>query len=364
MAKRILLVTGGLGFIGERLLPRITQQYDQTIVVDSLNTYVHSKVPAVNENIRVIVGKVEDPRTWDFVRESINSHVEYIDVCHLASETSTGLSLKHPTWHVTPNVTGTALLMEFLDSLKIRIRRVVLSSSRAVYGEGAWKLGDKVVYPTTREKSDLDQANWNPRYNGDICEEPIPSSSSITFPNPCNIYGVSKLAQEQLLKTWGTSHHISVINLRFQNVYGPGQALENGYSGILAFFVKQMIFKHRVPIYEGGNILRDFVYVDDVVDSLGAALMHKTDSSFTGDVGTGRSISLAEAAFEISKITNCEIPELVQDYRPGDVRAAFCDPRETQIFLGVTCNTSTSKGFEALVDWAQDKLEAYKTTNA
>jgi dTDP-L-rhamnose 4-epimerase len=354
MKRNILLVTGGLGFIGSKLLNGIENEYDLILIVDSLNPFVHkNKLPTFSSRCKVISGKVEDARTWDYVLESINFEFESMDVVHLASETSTGLSLARPSWHTNPNVNGSSLLIEFLDKFRSRIRKIILSSSRAVYGEGAWVLNGDVVYPNTRSAIDLNSGDWKPKYGNIFCESFLPSSAAKTQTNPCNIYGVTKLTQEQLIQIWGRSHNVQTIVLRFQNVYGPGQSLENGYSGILAFFVKEALGKRFINVYERGDIVRDFVYVDDVVASIVASLRTRNEDAFVGDIGTGLQTTIFEIAEIICEQLAVESPRRVDNYRLGDVRAAACDPTTTQEFLKVKCEIRPEQGIAHLIDWAK-----------
>lgn len=358
MSKRVLLITGGLGFIGSKLLIEIAVNYDKVYIVDSFNPFIHKyHLPSLSRNMQIISGKVEDSRTWDYVDQELQDDFASLDVVHLASETSTGLSLDHPSWHTDPNVNGTSLLIEFLDKRREKVRRIVLSSSRAVYGEGAWLIGESTVYPNTRERIDLDSGIWNPKVDNSFCENFLPSAANRTFPNPCNVYGATKLAQEQLIQIWARSRGVQSIVLRFQNVYGPGQALDNGYSGILAFFVKESLEGGQLKVYEGGEIIRDFVYVDDVVSSLVAALAVDTQESFIGDIGTGIQTSLFLAATVISEYLRTKSPLRVNQYRLGDVRSAACDPLLTQEFLGVSCTTTPEKGLGSLINWARDVIK-------
>ena len=170
MKNRVLLLTGGLGFIGSKLLFNLEENYDRILIVDSLHPFVHKNLSLkISSNITLVSGKVEDARTWEYAFERLNFELEFIDVIHLASETSTGLSLSHPSWHTNPNINGTSYLMEFLDLYPGKVRRVILSSSRAVYGEGAWSQNENKVYPAARRKVDLEGMNWSPIYNGNSC---------------------------------------------------------------------------------------------------------------------------------------------------------------------------------------------------
>ena len=142
--------------------------------------------------------------------------------------------------------------------------RVVLTSSRAVYGEGAWRdTNGRVVYPGQRSRAMLEAKQWD--FPG---LTPVPSDATRTEPRPASIYGATKLTQELVLRAWALSFGVEIGLLRLQNVYGPGQSLSNPYTGIVSLFARLAKAKETIPVYEDGAIIRDFVFIDDVVQAV------------------------------------------------------------------------------------------------
>jgi dTDP-L-rhamnose 4-epimerase len=274
----------------------------------------------------------------------------------LASETSTALSLTRPTSHALPNVVGTTLLLEFLNGCNLTVDKVIHSSTRAVYGEGAWLKNEEVVYPNTRTLLDLKECIWNPRVESGYCERPLAANSKTTKVNPSNIYGITKLCQEQLIFTWGRSNNISTISLRLQNVYGRGQSLNNSYSGILAHFVSQMLRGGSVSIFEGGEIIRDFVNIKDVVEALLLSANWSGGANEILDIGSGSPQSIEDVALLMSQITKSPIPTIVDDFRLGDVRAAYCDPILALKTIGYESHVSIQEGLSDLIEWASRQI--------
>src|SRR4051794_9760867 len=159
-----ILITGGAGFIGANLVCRLHDEGHTLCVLDTLSPQIHGKDPSQSPLLRQIQGKchfiqgdVTDPA-------SVNDALEGCDaVVHLAAETGTGQSMYEVTRYCHTNVQGTAVLLEAITARKHSVRRVVVASSRAIYGEGRYELDGQSVYPTGRLESDLAQGKFEPR---------------------------------------------------------------------------------------------------------------------------------------------------------------------------------------------------------
>ena len=193
-------------------------------------------------------------------------------IVHLAAETGTAQSLSEATRHGSVNVVGTTQLLDALSRAALVPDQLVLASSRAVYGEGAWQCGSEVFYPQPRSHAQLMAGIWDPQGPTNDPVVPLPSCAGRTEPRPTNIYAATKLAQEHILAAWTAAHDANLSMLRLQNVYGPGQSLTNSYTGIVALFARLAREQRALEVYEDGRIMRDFVYIDDVVDALFAAI--------------------------------------------------------------------------------------------
>ena len=269
MSERVL-VTGGAGFIGSRLVARLLGHGVAVTVLDALLPSIHgadASPPSSVESARFIRGDVRDEDAWRDALDGVGT------VYHLAAETGTGESMYRARHYVDVNVGGTALLCDLLlADAAPSVRRVVLASSRAVYGEGPYRCDDHgVVYPEPRSASRLRAGRWEPacpRCGADV--RPVAVHAGIRT-GPTSTYGMTKRDQEELLRLLLPPRGVDVVSLRLQNVYGPGQSLQNPYTGILSIFSVRLLDGQPIRVFEDGLESRDFVYVDDVVDAFLAA---------------------------------------------------------------------------------------------
>ena len=153
---------------------------------------------------------------------------------------------------------------------------------------------------------------------------PLPSCAGRTEPRPTNIYAATKLAQEHMLAAWTAAHDTTLSVLRLQNVYGPGQSLTNSYTGIVTLFARLAREQRPLEVYEDGRIVRDFVFIDDVVDALSAAVQRPATEPRCLDIGSGIATTIHELARKIATVCDAPEPIVVPKFRDGDVRAASC----------------------------------------
>ena len=201
-----------------------------------------------------------DPATWDALLGDLTPDT----VVHLAAETGTGQSLTEASRDAQVNVVGTTQMLDAFVRGDNRPGRIILTSSRAVYGEGAWVDADgRTVYPGQRSRAMLESGTWDfPKMSA------LAFSSQLTTPVPTSVYGSTKLAQEHVLLSWCVAMDVTPVIFRLQNVYGPGQSLTNPYTGIVSLFAQKAKAGEVIPVYEDGLIVRDFVFIDDVVSAL------------------------------------------------------------------------------------------------
>jgi len=342
-----VLVTGGAGFIGTALARSLAPGSSEWVAYDSLLEQVHGANPDLQlpDGVRLVHGDVRDVDSLTRVVGELRPEV----VVHLAAETGTGQSLDLPRRHTDVNVTGTAALMEALDAADVQPRRIVLTSSRAVYGEGVWvDAAGTATHPTGRSREMLDAGQWD--YPGLTS---VASRAGTTAPAPCNVYGATKLAQEHLLSSWAVTRGVTLGIARLQNVYGPGQSPINPYTGITTLFFGLAWQGEPIPLYEDGLILRDFVFIDDVVRALDT-LTSYSDSCLV-DVGSGVVTTIADAAREIASIAGGPAPVVTGQYRLGDVRAAHCAMSQSEWVRAGVVPTSLRDGLSALGDWMRER---------
>src|SRR5271156_3090310 len=344
-----VLVTGGAGFIGCALTRRLVKAGYDVTVMDVLHPQVHGGRGAIDlpSSARLFTGDVTHAPDWDAVLRLFRPS----QIVHLAAETGTAQSLSQATRHGSVNVVGTAQLLDALSRAALVPDQLVLASSRAVYGEGAWQRGSELFYPPPRSHAQLLAGIWDPQGPAGEAAVPLPSCADRTEPRPTNIYAATKLAQEHILAAWAAAHDTRLSVLRLQNVYGPGQSLTNSYTGIVALFARLACEQRTLEVYEDGRIVRDFVYIDDVVEALFAAIEGPAVQPRCLDIGSGTPTTIHELAQTIAAVCHAPEPIVVSKFRDGDIRAAKCDIEPATRELGWRPQWVLEKGLRALLDW-------------
>jgi dTDP-L-rhamnose 4-epimerase len=294
----------------------------------------------------LLTGDVTHAADWDAVLKLVRP----TQIVHLAAETGTGQSLSEANRHGSVNVVGTTQMIDALTRAELIPEQLVLASSRAVYGEGAWRVGDDVFYPGPRTHSQLAAGHWRPKGAEDDSAVPLPSSAASTEPRPTSVYAATKLAQEHILQAWTAAHGSGLTVLRLQNVYGPGQSLQNPYTGVVSYFFSSAQEGQALEVYEDGQILRDFVFIDDVVDALATAIEHPVPQTRRLDIGSGAATSIHELACRIASLCGAPEPVVVGKFRDGDIRVAICDNHPATDQLGWAPKWTLEGGLRALLD--------------
>ncbi|EUB82999.1 NAD-dependent epimerase/dehydratase family protein [Pseudomonas sp. GM30] len=353
--SKTCLVTGGAGFIGCALSPLLAGQFSRVVAFDNLHPQVHpsaERPAALDSRVEFVKGDVTCPEDWDRVLKEFAPDV----VIHLAAETGTGQSLMEASRHAHVNVTGTTQMLDALvrNNPEALPERIVLTSSRAVYGEGAWKdANGAIVYPGQRSREQLERAEWD--FPG---LKALPFNSHTTTPDPTSVYGATKLAQEHILSSWCLALGVTPVMLRLQNVYGPGQSLINSYTGIVSLFARMAKEGKSIPVYEDGVIIRDFVFIDDVANAIFAATIHSDGTTKPYDVGSGEATSVAQLAGIISRYYKAPEHHINGKYRHGDVRHASCTIDETKEVLNWSPKIMVEEGVHILCKWIDDGAQA------
>ena len=353
-----VLVTGGAGFIGCALSHKLAANADRWVVLDSLHPQVHTGVgrPAdLHEAAELVVGDVTDAAVWDAVLASASPDV----VIHLAAETGTAQSLNEATRHAKANVVGTTELTDAFGRSGLLPRRIILSSSRAVYGEGTWRRSNGALFrPGQRSHTQLEAAQWD--FPDAVS---IPSTAAATVPTPTSVYGATKLAQENILSAWGSSRGVEITTLRLQNVYGPGQSLINPYTGIVSLFSQLARASKSIPLYEDGQITRDFVFIEDIADAFVATLaLDGAEVNGTFDIGSGTGTTIARLAEIIAEFYGAPAPAVNGAFRDGDVRHAAVDIADSLNALAWSPRWTVEAGVGALQEWIATELDRAEST--
>jgi dTDP-L-rhamnose 4-epimerase len=351
-----VLVTGGAGFIGSRLVESLVRRGHAVKVIDSLNPQIHGDGIEVRQRL----AGVPEWQNVIFEHADIRDHsaLERLlpntdALVHLAAETGTGQSMYQIAHYYQVNVQATAALLELI-ALKYRdVRRIVLASSRAVYGEGAYRTADgALICPEPRAKERMTAGLFEPSgmHGESLALVATPESLQA---KPASVYAATKLANEQLGKIMADSHGLQITALRLQNVYGAGQSLQNPYTGILSIFSNRMRRNLPINIFEDGRESRDFVHVSDVVGAmelvLGAAL-----TGFTVmNIGSGVPTAVMEVARLLRELLRSTSDLRVSgDFRAGDIRHCYADLTRARELLGFAPNISIEQGLAEFCAWS------------
>jgi len=357
-----ILVTGGAGFIGSHLVDALLDKGHYVRVLDSLVTQVHGKDPAwpawLPREVDKILGDVRDQSVWRKALENIQI------VYHLAAEVGVGQSMYEITRYMASNTMGTANLLEILAHHKHSVQKLVVASSMSVYGEGMYHTPDgEVVFPSLRPHENLANRKWdNFRLDSDEVFMPIPTNEDKPL-RPTSIYAISKRDQEEMCLTVGQAYGIPTTALRFFNTYGPRQALSNPYTGVGAIFSSRIINRKPPIIFEDGMQSRDFVHVKDIVQALLLSIERSESDYQAINVGTGRRVSILEMAELLIQKLNVSVdPEIVGQYRTGDIRHCYADISKARRLLGYQPKIRLEDGIDDLIAWvsrqtAEDKVD-------
>jgi len=349
-----VLVTGGMGFIGGKLVRRLLAEGHGVSIVDNLSPQIHGTDPVI-----------EVPQGAELHRVDVRDLAERADllegcdaVVHLAAETGTAQSMYQVRHYVDVNEGGTAALLEGLAGCDKRPKRVVLASSRSVYGEGAYRdAAGQLVQPAPRTREALAAGQWEPVGDDGRALTAIPTPEHLAFA-PGSIYAATKASQELLLRAAGEALGIEPVILRFQNVYGEGQSLQNPYTGIISIFFNRARQGLGLPIYEDGLETRDFVHVDDVVSAIVASMTAERAAGAVCNVGSGVATPVCDLAERLAHAAGFA-PEITVtgQYRVGDIRHNFADISAARELLGYAPSVSLDEGLARFCAWAASQPE-------
>lgn len=354
-----VLITGGAGFIGSNLANKLIALGYQVTILDNLRKQIHGDDPITTSPLyRSIVGKVRFILGDVTCKEELEKAIDGQDVIvHLAAETGTGQSMYQIEHYCNSNIGGTAVLLDILANSKHKVKKVVVASSRAVYGEGKYlssELGP--VYPGNRTEADMLNGEFEVRYPG--CHQPLQvmATDESSMIHPSSIYGITKLGQEQLALTVTKAIGIDGVAFRYQNVYGPGQSLTNPYTGILSIFSTRIINGSPINIFEDGLESRDFVFIDDVVDATILGIESDKAGGNIYNVGTGIPINILTVVENLMKFYNKEVPvQISGNFRIGDIRHNFADISKIKDELGYEPKIKFNEGIGLFAKWVKEQ---------
>ncbi len=344
-----VLVTGGAGFIGTRVVGALTAAGHEVAVLDSLRADVHGDAPTSPDGppagpARFVRGDVTDPSAVDAALAGVDA------VAHLAAKVGLGVDLDDAPDYARSNDLGTAVLLA--RTRRAGVGRVVFASSMVVYGEGAYDCEPHGrVAPGPRRRVDLDAGRYEPPCP--VCDRPLtPALVAESAPlDPRTVYAATKVHGEHLLGAWCRETSGAGTALRFHNVYGPGMPRDTPYAGVAALFAAAATAGRAPTVLEDGRQRRDFVHVDDVAAAVLAATTAEVEAGVPRayNVGSGTVTTVGEMAAALAGAAAAPEPEVVGGYRLGDVRHVTADSSRAAAELGWRATTPLRVGVHDLL---------------
>jgi dTDP-L-rhamnose 4-epimerase len=341
-----VLVTGGAGFIGSHVVERFLNEGFQVRVLDNLDPKIHPRGQlngASPVGLEFIKGDVTD-------RNALLEALQDVDiVSHQAAYQDYMLDFSR---FVHVNAVGTALLYELILQERLKVKKVIVASSQAVYGEGQYVCSAHGLFlPVPRSQQQLSLAQWEVKCP-QCDKQAAPCSLQESHTNPYNQYAVSKLAEEKIALGLGWLHGIPTVALRYSITQGPRQSLFNQYSGICRIFVGRALKNEPLIIYEDGLQTRDFVHIDDVVDANMRVL--EEDADFQAfNVGSGKSTTVLEYADLVRAKLSSDIGLKVSgEYRCGDNRNSVSSIEKLRL-LGWSSKRNLSTILDDFLAWVE-----------
>lgn len=342
-----VLITGGAGFIGSHLADALIMARNRVTILDLLDPQVHgaNRIPPsyLHPSVKLVAADVHD-------QPLVRSLVADADVVfHLAAQTGVGQSMYRIQDYLHTNVTGTGAVLEAAVTGHRRIRKLILASSRAIYGEGAGLCSScGLINPPLRSIADLRAGMWETRCpRCDRLVTPIPTPETKN-PTPGSVYAISKLSQEQTCLVVGQSYELPVVALRFFNVFGPRQSPGNPYTGVIVALMNRASSGNSLEVYEDGKQTRDFVHVSDVVRACLLAMNGTGADGQAVNVGSGQAVSLLEVAQIVSEEMHGLAPVVTGKFRIGDVRHCNADVNKIRSALGFASQILLRDGIREL----------------
>lgn len=350
-----VLVTGGAGFVGSHIVDEyIENGYDVT-VVDNLTDQVHNEKPGyLNEKANYIWGDIRD-------RELISDLLADVDILnHQASAVGVGQSMYEIEKYVDTNTLGTARILDIIANEEVGLERIVVASSMSIYGEGQYSCPDceAIRNPELRKEEQMAAEDWEHRCSecGTILE-PVPTSEDKSL-DSTSVYAITKKDQEQLCRSVGRAYDVPTVALRYFNIYGSRQAMDNPYTGVCAIFSSRITNGNPPLVFEDGKQTRDFVHVSDVARANVLATQAKDVEDAAVNIGTGNPQTIeniAETLIQMYGRSDEVSPEIAGEFRQGDIRHCYADISRAKDLLGYEPKVNFDEGMRELVNWGQNQ---------
>ncbi len=342
MPERIL-ITGGAGFIGCHLCETLLARGAELRVLDDMIEQVHAGQPPnpVLRHVELAAANVGNP-------EAVARALRGVDaVVHLAAEVGVGQSMYEIDRYVGANDLGTAVLLQAL--IQQPVRRIVVASSMSIYGEGLYRDADGTLVEDAARGTG---AGWDPADASGRPLVPLPTPEW-KRPSLASVYAITKYVQERLVLTVAPAYGMEAVGLRLFNVYGPGQALSNPYTGVLAIFAARLLNERAPQVFEDGAQRRDFVHVKDVADAFVLALDRPEAAGGVFNIASGQPVSITEVGEQIARAMGRThlAPQVLGKARTGDIRHCFADIGLARARLGFAPCRTMRETLPELAEW-------------
>ena len=359
MAETIL-ITGGAGFIGRHVAKAVLEQGNRVRVLDSLIEQVHGdrdQPEGLPRGVEFIRGDVRDQA---MVAKALKGADK---VVHLAAEVGVGQSMYAVDRYVSVNDLGTATLFQSL--IDHPVKRVVVASSMSIYGEGLYKDRDGTLHQEVLRGPRGADGSWDPLDGSGRPLVPVPTPEW-KRPTLASVYAITKYVQERLTLTLSPAYGMEGVALRLWNAYGPGQALSNPYTGVLAIFASRIHNRKPPVIFEDGQQLRDFVHVEDVARAFTLALDHPRAAGGVFNIGSGEVRNVTEVATLLAEAMDRAdlAPEIAGKARAGDIRHCIPDLTKAREDLGFAPRCDFRAGLAELAEWVAEQQAVDRVADA
>ena len=314
------LVTGGAGFIGSHLVEALLRRGDRVRVLDDLSTGTLENLRAAETGaartgaaVEYVRGTIEDFATCARVSNGVHG------IFHEAAQVSVPRSIEDPLTSYRINVTGTQNILE--GARANGVRKVVFAASSAAYGNSAT----------------------------------LPKVESM-LPQPLSPYASGKVAGEHLLRVYAEVYGLQTVALRYFNIFGPRQADDSPYTGVIAIFARALLEGRSAKIYGDGEQTRDFTYIENVVAANLAAMDGDVEPGSVINIGGGRAVSINAIYARIAEILDVRIAPTYEPARTGDVRDSLASIERARASLQYAPRVTWEEGLARTVAWYRARV--------
>ncbi len=339
------LVTGGAGLIGSHLVDLLLKKGYKVRIFDNLEkqTHLFGKPSWIPEQAEFIMGDMRNIKDLD-------SALQDIDI--IFHQAAFGGFTPEISKYVDVNSLGTAKLLELIKLKGYAVKKIVVASSQAVYGEGRYSCpAHGVQYPALRTIEQLKQREWEVKCP--ICSDklkPLPTDEESKI-GTTTVYGLTKYFQERLVLGWGKDNNIPTVALRYSVTFGPRQSIYNPYTGVCSIFSTRILNGLPPVIYEDGNQTRDFIYVHDVARANLFVMENDLADYNVFNVGSGKAVKISDFARILTEKLNRKMNFLIKnEFRIGEVRHLVSDSSRLKA-LGFQLKYTLEEGIQNYVNW-------------